>query len=165
MKILSHVYGSATNNNGVWIEWLDLLTPSFTISHNHNRLQKLTISFQPNPFSLTAEDSPPFISRSTPPLILVYTPYMVSKRTPPKTPSQQFEVVFTAPLCRNGRPIFPRYASSGTWLPFRWPATGLHVTMLLQWIFQNFCVNMWIWFKHTRMRTFCRPFFEHDNEP
>jgi hypothetical protein len=22
-------YGSVTNNNGFWIEWLDLLTPSF----------------------------------------------------------------------------------------------------------------------------------------
>jgi hypothetical protein len=30
--ILSCVYGCVTNNNGVWIGWLDLVTPSFIIS-------------------------------------------------------------------------------------------------------------------------------------
>jgi hypothetical protein len=35
--ILSRVYGYVTNNNVVWIRWLDLLTPSFTISRNHNK--------------------------------------------------------------------------------------------------------------------------------
>jgi hypothetical protein len=34
--ILSRDYGSVTNNNGFWIGWLDLLTPSFTITLNHN---------------------------------------------------------------------------------------------------------------------------------
>jgi hypothetical protein len=34
IKVLSRVY-----NNGVWIGWLDLLTPSFTISRQHNKLQ------------------------------------------------------------------------------------------------------------------------------
>jgi hypothetical protein len=29
---------------GVWIGWLDLLTPSFTISLNYNQLQQLTIT-------------------------------------------------------------------------------------------------------------------------
>jgi hypothetical protein len=33
------------NNNGFWIGWLDLLTPSFTISLNHNQLQSLSINF------------------------------------------------------------------------------------------------------------------------
>jgi hypothetical protein len=42
--ILSRVYGSVTNNNGFWIEWLDLLTPSYTISLNHYQLQQLTIN-------------------------------------------------------------------------------------------------------------------------
>jgi hypothetical protein len=31
-NVLSRVYGCVTNNNGVYIEWLDLLTPSFIIS-------------------------------------------------------------------------------------------------------------------------------------
>jgi hypothetical protein len=36
--ILSRVYGSMTNNNGLWIGWLDLLTPSLTItSKAHNQ--------------------------------------------------------------------------------------------------------------------------------
>jgi hypothetical protein len=34
-----------TNNNGFWIGWLDLLTPSFTTSLNQNQLQQLTTSF------------------------------------------------------------------------------------------------------------------------
>jgi hypothetical protein len=34
--LLSYVRGSVTNNIGFWIWWLDLLTPSFTISLNHN---------------------------------------------------------------------------------------------------------------------------------
>jgi hypothetical protein len=34
---LLHVYGCLTNN-GLWTERLDLLTPSFTISINHNQL-------------------------------------------------------------------------------------------------------------------------------
>jgi hypothetical protein len=48
------VYGSVTNENGFG---LDLLTPSFTISLNHNKLLKPTINHQPNPSSLTAVDS------------------------------------------------------------------------------------------------------------
>jgi hypothetical protein len=48
--ILSRVYGSVTNNNGFWIWWLVLLTPS---------LQSLliTINLQPNSSSSTAEDT------------------------------------------------------------------------------------------------------------
>jgi hypothetical protein len=60
---LSRVYVSVTNNNGFWIGWLDLLTPSVTISLNRNQLQELTLNLQPNPSSSTAEDSPH--SRST----------------------------------------------------------------------------------------------------
>jgi hypothetical protein len=41
---MSRVYGSVTNNNGFWIGRLDLLTPSCTISLNHNQLQQLTIN-------------------------------------------------------------------------------------------------------------------------
>jgi hypothetical protein len=33
-----------TNNNGFGIGWLDLVTPSFTVSLNHTQLQQLTIS-------------------------------------------------------------------------------------------------------------------------
>jgi hypothetical protein len=36
--ILSGFRGSVTNDNGFWIGWLDLLTPSFAISLNHNQL-------------------------------------------------------------------------------------------------------------------------------
>jgi hypothetical protein len=42
--ILSHFYGSMTNNNGFWIGSLDLLTSSFTINLNRNKLQQLTIN-------------------------------------------------------------------------------------------------------------------------
>jgi hypothetical protein len=37
-EILSRVYGSVTNDNGFWTGLLDLLTPSFIISVNHNQL-------------------------------------------------------------------------------------------------------------------------------
>jgi hypothetical protein len=33
-----------TNNNGLWIGWLYLLTSTFTISLNHNQLRQLTIN-------------------------------------------------------------------------------------------------------------------------
>jgi hypothetical protein len=62
--MISRVYVSVTNNNGFWTGWLDLLTPSCTISLNHNKLQ-LTVNLQPNPSSLTAEDSLHSRSRST----------------------------------------------------------------------------------------------------
>jgi hypothetical protein len=32
-----HVFMSVTDNNGVWIGWLDLLTPSCTLARNHNK--------------------------------------------------------------------------------------------------------------------------------
>jgi hypothetical protein len=41
--IMSRTYSFVTNNNGFWIGWLDLLTPFFTITLNHNQLQQLTI--------------------------------------------------------------------------------------------------------------------------
>jgi hypothetical protein len=42
---MSRVRGSVTNNNGFWIGWLDLLTPSFTVTlrPNYNQLLQLTI--------------------------------------------------------------------------------------------------------------------------
>jgi hypothetical protein len=63
--ILSRVYGSVTNNNGFWIGWLDLLTPSCTVSLNHSQLHEFTIHLQPNPSYLTAEDSLHSCSRPT----------------------------------------------------------------------------------------------------
>jgi hypothetical protein len=39
ITILPRIYGR-TNNNGFWIGWLDLLTPSFAISLNHTQLQR-----------------------------------------------------------------------------------------------------------------------------
>jgi hypothetical protein len=56
--VLLCVYGSMTYIIGFWIGWLDLLTPSCTVSLNHNPLQEPTISLQPNPSSLTVEDLP-----------------------------------------------------------------------------------------------------------
>jgi hypothetical protein len=54
--ILLGVYDSVTYN-GFWIRWLDLLTPSFTISLNHNQSKWFPVNLQPNPSSLSAEDS------------------------------------------------------------------------------------------------------------
>jgi hypothetical protein len=45
--------------------------------------------------------------------------YIYFARIPRKTPSQQFIGVFTASLPRNGRPMFPRYASAGICLVTR----------------------------------------------
>jgi hypothetical protein len=42
LLILSRIYSSVTKNNGSWTGWSDLLTPYFTISLNHNQLQKFT---------------------------------------------------------------------------------------------------------------------------
>jgi hypothetical protein len=39
-KILSRGRDSVTNNYGFWSRWWDLLTPSYTISLNHNQLQR-----------------------------------------------------------------------------------------------------------------------------
>jgi hypothetical protein len=50
--ILSRVWGSVTNNNGFWIGRLDLLTASFTITHNHNHLQELKINLLPRSHSV-----------------------------------------------------------------------------------------------------------------
>jgi hypothetical protein len=54
IKILSCVYGSMTNNNGFWIGWLDLLTASFTITHNHNQSSV-------EPFFLDCQGLTPFL--------------------------------------------------------------------------------------------------------
>jgi hypothetical protein len=53
-----------TNNNGFLIGCLDLLTASFTITLNHNQLQKLTLNLQPNTYFWTAADSLHSRSRS-----------------------------------------------------------------------------------------------------
>jgi hypothetical protein len=58
-------YGSVTNNNGFWMRWLHLLTHSRAISLNHNQLQEVIINLQPNPSSLTDENSTQSSSRST----------------------------------------------------------------------------------------------------
>jgi hypothetical protein len=41
---MSRVRRSMTNNNGLWIGWLDLLTPSYTVtlSYNHKNSQSMT---------------------------------------------------------------------------------------------------------------------------
>jgi hypothetical protein len=41
-----------TNNNVFWIGWLDLLTPSCTISLNYNQLQQLAINLLPRTRSI-----------------------------------------------------------------------------------------------------------------
>jgi hypothetical protein len=63
--VLSRAYGSATNTNRFWTGWLDLVTPSCIISLNHNQFTTTQIYLQPNPSSLTAEDSLHSRSRST----------------------------------------------------------------------------------------------------
>jgi hypothetical protein len=79
LLLLSRVYGSVTNNNGFWIGWLDLLTPCSTITLNQNQLKQLAINLQPNPSSLTVEDS--LHSRSTTDFKFDWTTYKVSRRT------------------------------------------------------------------------------------
>jgi hypothetical protein len=37
-RVCCHAFRVVTNNNGFWIWWLDLLTPSFTSSLNRNQL-------------------------------------------------------------------------------------------------------------------------------
>jgi hypothetical protein len=48
-----------TNNNGFWIAWLDLWTPSCTISLNRNQLQQHTFNLLPRtaPFSFSCLSS------------------------------------------------------------------------------------------------------------
>jgi hypothetical protein len=60
-----------TNNNGFWIGWLCLLTPSCTISLNHNQLQHLKINDCLSPFLFSFSD-----------WLLIYdwTTYMVMRR-------------------------------------------------------------------------------------
>jgi hypothetical protein len=73
--ILSRVLGSVTNNNGFWVGWLDLLTPSFKITLNYNQLQQLTIHTILAPFifsrlsSLTTSELPILIWFGSAPLI------------------------------------------------------------------------------------------------
>jgi hypothetical protein len=43
---MSRVYVSVTNSNRFWIVQLDLLTASFTVTHNHNQLKELTVFSQ-----------------------------------------------------------------------------------------------------------------------
>jgi hypothetical protein len=38
--ILSRAWGSVTNNNGFWMGWLDLLIYFFTVTFNHNQLER-----------------------------------------------------------------------------------------------------------------------------
>jgi hypothetical protein len=78
--ILSRVYGSVTNNNGLWIGWLDLLTPSFTISLNHNQLIIHSQS-SAEPFFLVSRGLAPF-SFSFYDWLLIYdwTTYIASRR-------------------------------------------------------------------------------------
>jgi hypothetical protein len=49
-RVLSRVYGCVTNNNKFWIGWLDLLTASFTVTHNHNQ-SSAEDSLHPHSFS------------------------------------------------------------------------------------------------------------------
>jgi hypothetical protein len=50
-------------NNGFWIGWFDLLTPSCTISLNHNQLQEFAINLTRNLL--------PWLQRTRPVLVLV----------------------------------------------------------------------------------------------
>jgi hypothetical protein len=74
--LLSHDYGWVTNNNGV-LDWKIGFINTFL--YNYSESQSITIihNLQPNPSSLTAEDS--LHSRSD--LILFCTTYTVSRRS------------------------------------------------------------------------------------
>jgi hypothetical protein len=126
--LLSWVYGCVTNNNGFWIGWLDLLTASSTISRNHNQLQELTINLQPNPSSLTAEDSLHSRFRSTTVLRSVPS-YNSTARTPRRTCVTCQECVFTGLLPSNGCPSFVESVISGMCLPSRCLAVVICITI------------------------------------
>jgi hypothetical protein len=82
--ILPRVRGIVYNINGFWIEWMRLLTAYFTITRNRNQLQELTINLQPNPSSLTDEDSIHSRSRSMTPSNWT-TLTLISSRHGPRT--------------------------------------------------------------------------------
>jgi hypothetical protein len=88
---LSRVRGSMTNNNGFWIGWLDLLTPSFIFTLSYSQLQQLTINLLPRNRSilvLLLQFSYNFwtqLLNSTAELkwlsVLTYPPFITSGRT------------------------------------------------------------------------------------
>jgi hypothetical protein len=115
----------------VW--FVDILTL------NHNQLQKFTISLQPNPSSLTAEDSPHSHSRSATPLyfiVICRMPfYNSSARTPRKTRVTCQKCVFIGSLPSDGCPSVVESVTSGMCLPSHCLAMIICVTM---WFCKHF---------------------------
>jgi hypothetical protein len=101
----SRVRGSVTNNNGVWIGWLDLLTfllQSLLITMN---LQQRTINLQPNPWMPRTRSILLFLLRLTAPttaISLGIPRYIDSGRTSRKTLVKCEECVFIGPLTSTG---------------------------------------------------------------
>jgi hypothetical protein len=60
-KVLSHISGCVPNNNGFWIGWLDLLTPSSRISHSQAVIRTHNES-SAEPFFLSCWGLAPFSS-------------------------------------------------------------------------------------------------------
>jgi hypothetical protein len=136
--ILSRVHGSVTNNNGFWIGWLDLLTPSFqsllvTIIYNNSQ-------------AIFSRTLLPCLPRTRSILVLVYdwlliydwTTYVVKRRTHRKhirCPAMDIwelhrKNIYSA-LNSNGSYAIVAcvFFVAGMCLPSRCPATGLHVTI------------------------------------
>jgi hypothetical protein len=140
--LFSWVYGSMTNNNGFWIGWLDLFTPSCTVTHNDKYNSSQSI------FNRTLL---PWFPRTRSILVLVlwlasdlWLTYIVLRQTHRNTSVVQQRiyanhientassiVVFTVPLHRSGSyPIVACvFVVTGMCLPSCCPATVLYVTI------------------------------------
>jgi hypothetical protein len=95
-----------TNNNWFRTGWLDLLTPSCTVSLNHNRLELITISLQLKPSSLMIENQLHSSSRSG--LVLFCTACIVSRMIHRKHHFLCSEDILTVQFLRNKSPIILR---------------------------------------------------------
>jgi hypothetical protein len=103
---------------------IEFINASCTITLNHN--QSTTAHNKSSAEPLTAEDSLHSRSYSTTDLNSSnFALYSLGADPTENTVSQQFVGVFTAPLPRNGRLIFPRYVSARTCLATRCLVTGM----------------------------------------
>jgi hypothetical protein len=132
LYILSRVRGSVTSNKGFWIEWFDLLTPSFTITLYHNKFTTAHNKSSAEP--LTAENSLHSRSRSTTDFCSVdFLPDNSSARTPRKTLFFCFqECVFIGRLPSNGYRSVVESVTPGLCLPSRCIAMVICVTIYIR---------------------------------
>jgi hypothetical protein len=140
-----------TNNNGFWIGLLDLLTPSFTISRNHNQSSAEPFFLDRRGFALFSFSFCDWL------LIYDWTTYIVSRKTHRKhircpamgtyEPHRKHLFLYCfnySALHSNGSyPIVACvFVVAGMCLLSRCPATGLHVTIYFVTVFAcNLCIK------------------------